>query len=365
MSLQTDAVKSDVSCLGVRAFYLFRYASQVCLRRRSGDGFPKCCDTEIHLHLSTSSSINVCVPRDCNSDATTSLCFSGDTIVHIFGGTTLPMKDLQVGDRILTGSHKYQRVYAFAHRDVTRITEFRQIFTTSNETTSPLELTGDHLVYVNERTKPVPANMVQVGDVLQGASTPNISLPEHQHVVTKILSVMRQGLYAPLTLGEDGTIVVANGIVASNYVAFQPKRQTYPEDSNFDEGYVRLARIGSTQWCHQADAAHIWLSPLRILCGWNRYGLSICDSRDSEGMLHYVAWGIGLVRWMDQASLLAQLLALIPTALALAVFVALEHLLAAASKAPYVAFLVFTMVFHISWLQKRATVRLENKQWVR
>lgn len=83
------------------------------------------------------------------------------------------MKDLQVDDQLLTGSRSYQPVYAFAHRDVARITELRQMFTTISETALPMELTGDHLVDIDGKTKPVPANMVQVGDVLQGVSTPN------------------------------------------------------------------------------------------------------------------------------------------------------------------------------------------------
>ena len=145
------------------------------------------------------------------------------------------MKNLQVGDYVLTRTGNYQPVYAFAHWDSSRYTEYLQIHTSRlnhrddenshiimnhhniTMVSSPLELTQDHLVYIQGEDKPVPAGAVKVGDILQGVAFASDFNPSHaprqklQHrhekqeqlirqlVVTDIQAVTRNGLYNPLT----------------------------------------------------------------------------------------------------------------------------------------------------------------------
>merc|ERR1711862_1003727 len=78
---------------------------------------------------------------------------------------------------------------------------FLQIHTEGS--VAPLEITDKHMLFRND--KAVSAEEVSVGDMLG------------DNKVTKITSVKRTGLYAPITY--DGSIVV-NGIKSSCYVQF-------------------------------------------------------------------------------------------------------------------------------------------------
>ncbi|CAB9509686.1 Protein hedgehog [Seminavis robusta] len=286
------------------------YDVYICFKREKGDPIPKCCDNRDY---ETDNSRNYCAVKSCDTGGGGGgLCFSGETKVHVFGGKTVSMKDLQVGDHILTSNSQgemiYQKVYAFAHRHHSRPTQFLQIQTnTINEeeddtAESPiLEVTREHMVFVEGKSKPIRADTIQVGDNLLGI------ISNQQHVVTTIAPVVRKGMYAPLT--HSGMVVVANGIVASNYIAMQPKQTN-------GDGYVSLPNIGSVAFLHQADVAHMWLSPFRIFCG----ALEVCHRVNVDGLLHYASWGLQLVHFMEQQPLWAQLLVLIPPSGGLAWF---------------------------------------------
>ena len=172
-------------------------------------------------------------------------CFSEVSSVHVFGKGSVDMKNLQVGDRIFTGE-TYQPVYAFAHRDTTTETDFVQIQMDQRNT---LEATGGHLVYVDGKSGPVRVDSIEVGDVLQGA------------VVTKIGSVQRAGLYAPLTL--DGKLIV-DGAKASNYVSLEQV-----------DGHALLRH--NIQFF-----SHLGISPFRLLC--TGVSSNICESYNDDGI---------------------------------------------------------------------------------
>jgi hypothetical protein len=134
-------------------------------------------------------------------------CFSADATVQVIQRTEsckmIPMGELQVGDRIYTGDQGYQIVYAFAHRNKEIRATFLQIWT--DQGNSALEVTADHFVYADGKATPVRADAIKVGNMLQGGA-----------MVTKISSVQKTGLYAPLTL--NGKLVV-NGVQASSFVS--------------------------------------------------------------------------------------------------------------------------------------------------
>merc|ERR1712176_74063 len=105
-----------------------------------------------------------------------------------------------VGDYVKIGNGEaYEQVYAFGHRVPERYTEFVQIHTT-NTGSPPLEMTGEHLVFVDGKTNPVRADSIKVGDILLKAAE------DKNAVVEKIELVTRNGIYNPLT--SSGTIQV-------------------------------------------------------------------------------------------------------------------------------------------------------------
>ncbi|CAB9527359.1 Desert hedgehog protein [Seminavis robusta] len=151
------------------------------------------------------------------------------------------MKDLQVGDRVLANAKDgFEPVYAFGHREPTGEGTFLRFFTEKGNS-APLELTGEHLVFVHGKTNPVRADSIQVGEVLQGAVL--------TAKVSKIGRVVRKGLYVPLT--PSGTVVV-DGMQASSYISLQ-------KDS---AEYIELR--GGWQIMPFQDYVHLALSPFRL-----------------------------------------------------------------------------------------------------
>jgi len=196
------------------------------------------------------------------------------------------MKDLQVGDRVLTLSGKYAPVYAFGHYNHEKRAEFVQLTTRI----STLELTPDHLVFLNGKKHPVRADSVHKGDMLRG-----------QSVGLKVLDVNwveRAGVYTPLT--SDGTILV-DGIAASSYISLQAHANEYVEVDGF------FAVLGLSQHLH----IHMGLSPLRLLC--MGVSSSFCDNAhdNEEGMPSYVNFALRLQKFIHSESGLLQLLALL------------------------------------------------------
>jgi hypothetical protein len=121
------------------------------------------------------------------------------------------MKELHIGDKVLTASGDYKPIFMKIHWNPSRPTEFLQIHSKPSSSSAvsvkdgPLELTPSHLLYLEEdHDSPIPAEDVKVGDILAGSKSPRI--------VTKINKVVKNGFYNFLT--SDGTIVV-DGVIAS------------------------------------------------------------------------------------------------------------------------------------------------------
>merc|ERR1712176_1412563 len=145
----------------------------------------------------------------------------------------------------------------------------------------PLEMSAEHLVFVEGKTNPVRAASIKVGDILQAQ--------DNHAVVQSIKKVTRNGIYNPLT--SSGTIQV-NGITASNYISFQKEHGEYAEFQ------------GGVEIMSHHDAAHIAMTPYRFYCTT----LAICDMNDADsGMPYYVSMGIELIGWSKQQNILVQL----------------------------------------------------------
>jgi len=168
-------------------------------------------------------------------------CFSESSTVEVRDKGIVSMKELQIGDQVLVSADTYEPIYSFGHYHKTIETQFLKILTTSSM--SPLEITKDHMLFVNGR--PVPASLVKFGDQL--------SLPDPGTTVTVegIEAVSRKGAYAPFT--PSGTIAV-NGILASTFVAFQ-------ESEYLSIGGLRTPI--SFQW-----VAHTFETPHRTFCSF-------------------------------------------------------------------------------------------------
>eukprot|EP00547_Thalassionema_nitzschioides_P006004 CAMPEP_0194206536 /NCGR_PEP_ID=MMETSP0156-20130528/5531_1 /TAXON_ID=33649 /ORGANISM="Thalassionema nitzschioides, Strain L26-B" /LENGTH=749 /DNA_ID=CAMNT_0038933077 /DNA_START=85 /DNA_END=2334 /DNA_ORIENTATION=- len=161
------------------------------------------------------------------ADGFTFACFAGHQPVNVLkeGGATRTttkklMKDVQIGDIVQSStSGKFSEVYSLGHVNHDVWTDYTQLHTTTTKGRNTnrnnklvLELTPNHMVWVQNKNRMVPASLVQVGDqvlIENNNKNDEIVVP-----VTKITTVVRQGAYAPLT--KDGSIVV-NGVYASCY----------------------------------------------------------------------------------------------------------------------------------------------------
>ena len=249
------------------------------------------------------------VPAPTSSGGGT--CFSGESTVQVLGQGAVQMKDLQVGDLVMTGSpghFKYQPVYAFGHLNKAVLADFYAIKTDSNNV--PLEMTGEHLVYLAKKHNPVRADSLQVGDVL-------LSINGHT-TITSIEMVTKCGLYNPLV--ADGRLVV-NDIAASTYIALQGTNQEHYHVIVGGEYKVNLMS-------HQSFV-HLYLAPFRMFC----MGVSsqVCQALDREGIPYYISAGMNLVHWIGTQNVVVQLFFLLVTLPLLVVLLMVEKLVGSSS----------------------------------
>jgi hypothetical protein len=209
-------------------------------------------------------------------------CFSKDMTVQVQDRGAVAMKDLQIGDKVLTGRFGYSAVYAFGHYAPNLKGEFLTIHTTTGNKNAPLplEVTDEHLLYLDNKSNPVRASSIRVGDILQ----------PHGARVTKIdQKVTKTGLYAPLTAEAQ---VVVNGIQASSYVALQP-----PGDDEY--GVFQNGR----PFLSLHDGVHMVLTPFRMICTSRLLATDdFCHSYNEHGMPYHVGHGIQILQWIDQQS---------------------------------------------------------------
>jgi len=201
-----------------------------------------------------------------------SSCFSEVSQVQHLNGDVLMMTDLAIGDHILTGSGEYEEVYVFGHQHATKDATFFQIH--SSKQKNPLEVTGEHLIFLHGESSPVRAASVQIGDVLHTLNGGS--------AVTNIKTVQRKGIYAPLTVG--GTLVV-DGVVASSYVTF------------------RSIKEGKSHLVSDHEIIHFALSPYRLLCqGVSSHFCADQSYSNEDGMPYYAHYGLELLAWIFDSS---------------------------------------------------------------
>jgi Hint module len=196
-------------------------------------------------------------------------CFSATSTLFVRGKGSVAMKDVEVGDMVMTTSQEtFEPLYAFAHRNKGQEATFLKITTDLNS----LEVTEEHLVYIAGKTRPVRADSIKVGDELQAGNGLNA-------VVKEIVSVIKEGLYAPLV--PSGQILV-DGVLASSYIALQE------EDNEYFSTFNGLIKIP-----HDA-VVHFYLSPMRVVC----MGMTDkpCRVMASNGMPLYISLCLDALR---------------------------------------------------------------------
>lgn len=210
-------------------------------------------------------------------------CFSEDMTAEVLGRGPVSMKDLRVGDKVLTQNGLYEPVYAFAHRDSDRKATFLQIHGEKGD--PPLEMTSGHLVFLANKKNPVLAKSIKVGDQLQSSNS-DVAV-----AINKIEKVEKAGIYAPLTLG--GSIVV-NKALASSYISLQDmtsidsisQTQLSREYMVIQGSELQIPIMSHHQYVDMA------IAPYRMAC--RVMGSALCDTTKSnvEGMPLYVRLGM-------------------------------------------------------------------------
>eukprot|EP00540_Astrosyne_radiata_P003647 CAMPEP_0116866424 /NCGR_PEP_ID=MMETSP0418-20121206/26013_1 /TAXON_ID=1158023 /ORGANISM="Astrosyne radiata, Strain 13vi08-1A" /LENGTH=482 /DNA_ID=CAMNT_0004502041 /DNA_START=88 /DNA_END=1536 /DNA_ORIENTATION=- len=211
-------------------------------------------------------------------------CFSAHDTVEVEGGDKIMMKDLRIGDSVLVDqANKYEPVYSFGHHQRSMDTEFLQLHTTSSKNAA-LELTRDHMVFVEGRA--LPASAVKEGDSLDLA-TGGVAK------VIRIQTMSRRGAFAPFT--PSGKIVV-NGVVASTYVGFQ------------DSNALQIGGVSthlSYQWM-----AHAFETPHRFVC----HHLGECpeETYTTDGISTWVSGPLRGSHWLLQQNGVVVALVVVP-----------------------------------------------------
>lgn len=181
--------------------------------------------------------INLLTQEECCANP----CYSPTSEAIVKDVGRVLVKNLNVGDQVLTGSGNYDTVYTIDHADPKRNAEFVQIHSSLMDT--PLELTEEHMVFLEGKATPVPAKAIQVGDALQTLDEPSI--------VTKIDRVKREGVYNVIT--TDGTMAV-DGIVTSNY------------NVHFRSGGNGELELGGRSIMSYHEFIHLLMTPYRAFC---------------------------------------------------------------------------------------------------
>ena len=177
--------------------------------------------TEMSITLKTFQELESSIKRDITerlARLSGNGCFSGRSVVQMADGSVKNMKDLAIGDELLTADNgiiRKARVCCFLHYEPETIATFLQ-FRLKNGTV--LEITHEHMVAAYPKKERLPtfilARNAAVGDCLVEYQN---GLTKYEEIV-EIASVEEKGVYAPLS--TTGTLIV-NSCLTSCYAIFE------------------------------------------------------------------------------------------------------------------------------------------------
>ncbi|CAB9519275.1 Protein hedgehog [Seminavis robusta] len=251
-------------------------------------------------------------------------CFSEDMTVQVLHKGEVAMKDLELGDKVLTGKDTYEPIYTFGHRKTDFQKEMYQIYT--DGTSKPLEMTGNHMVMALDakgHTHSTRADHLEVGDELFHVEY------QKKVTVTAVQTEKKKGLYMPLT--PSGEIVV-NGILASNYISI----------SDTAPGVVEHSQMFFPM--NEQTLSHWWMSPVRMLCmgvtsgfcsnGFE--GTSAYETQEGdEGILPWLLMGRHFAHVAENQPTLVRFMLGVPTFLLFGLFNVVEHAFLGPAYAPF------------------------------
>jgi len=211
---------------------------------------------------------NRCNYCRCGNFLCNESCFSPDSSVQTKDRGAVLMKELQLGDSVLTSSGRYKKVQAFQTHKLPALYEKAQYLKIVTDVGNEIVMTPRHMIFrCEDRSHPVPASKVREGDCLvvvqQGddnnnnnneAANQSIGFRSDEEIEATVVHVEQLGVsggFSPLT--EDGTIVV-DGIVASCY--------SNPEGEQ--DAYVRV--FGVTTPIHRHTLTHALATPVLHFC---------------------------------------------------------------------------------------------------
>ena len=195
-------------------------------------------------------------------------CFPGSSTVNVKGKGMTALHEVKLGDEIMVEKDIYEPIYSFGHYN----REAQQTFVKVVTTKTTLEISAEHLVFSVHKGI-IPASAVEVGDEL-------IDFDGQATLVSKIESVVRQGVYAPFT--PSGKLIV-DGITVSSYVAFQ------------DSAVLKLGGSIETPFSYHW-MAHTFNFPHRFYC---QYVASCTEEQYTEdGVSTWVTVPFHVAMWI-------------------------------------------------------------------
>eukprot|EP00186_Timspurckia_oligopyrenoides_P000310 CAMPEP_0182451058 /NCGR_PEP_ID=MMETSP1172-20130603/43508_1 /TAXON_ID=708627 /ORGANISM="Timspurckia oligopyrenoides, Strain CCMP3278" /LENGTH=591 /DNA_ID=CAMNT_0024648793 /DNA_START=2007 /DNA_END=3782 /DNA_ORIENTATION=- len=141
-------------------------------------------------------------------------CFPESARVTLMDGSSVSMKELRLGDRVLISSNppKFSEVYAWGHRDSTAYSQFCEIsYSSQQHGRASIRLTPRHYMRIkrNSRLMYATAETLRTKDEI-------VMFDESTALVLSNKRIQDIGLYNPHTL--DGDLVV-DGVRVSSYTA--------------------------------------------------------------------------------------------------------------------------------------------------
>lgn len=169
-------------------------------------------------------------------------CFSGGVSVVVNGKGETRMDEVEVGDWVLVGEGRFDRVFAFTHRLSGGRRRFVRLVTVGGR---EVRATAGHFVYVQEGVK-------RAGDVVVGDFVPTADGGLER--VVQAGEVLDEGLFNPQTLSGD---IVVGGVRVTTYTEavtpiaahalLAPVRAVYRafgvSSSALEEGWEGLPRV--------------------------------------------------------------------------------------------------------------------------
>jgi len=184
---------------------------------------------------------------------TDSSCLSPDAIVIAEGKGRVSIKDVAIGDKVMTASGNYKTIFTISHSHPDKLTNFLRIHTNMKDE-NPIELTPLHMLFLEGERYPVAAKNVKIGDFVQTLSGPR--------EITDITVTTKKGFYNPVT--TDGTILV-DGIIVSTYTSLN------------GGSHLELAGI---KWISMQSLLDMTIIPYRVFC--MSVSLDFCNLRGNN-----------------------------------------------------------------------------------